>query len=69
MLVSLQKLVNSISGSWFISFEKFQKLRLEHFCRERNTVSLKPKLNVVMYKTIFVINNIIYMCSQHSNVL
>ena len=25
--------------------------------------------NIVMYKTIFVLNIIIYMCLQHSNVL
>ena len=30
---------------------------------------LSVVVDVVMYKTIYVINIIIYMCSQHSNVL
>ena len=29
----------------------------------------REKIGIVMYKTIFVINIIIYMCLQHSNVL
>ena len=31
--------------------------------------TLNVRLRFVMYKTIYVINIIIYMCSQHSNVL
>ena len=31
--------------------------------------SVLSVMKVVMYKTIYVINIIIYMCSQHSNVL